>query len=82
MLTNLVRNFLLQFKEVGESASETFTGGYPYYYPVELFYIRIGSLTALLGLVAALLGKGDLRLTVAAISTLNLLVWFADAMAQ
>src|SRR5882724_1984777 len=60
----------------------SFTGGYAYYHPVELFCIRIGSLTALLGLVAALLGKGSLRFPVAAISILNLLVWFSDAMAQ
>ena len=60
----------------------TFTGGYPYYHLVELFCIGIGTLTALLGLVAAILGKGQLRLPVAAISTLNLLIWFADAVAQ
>jgi hypothetical protein len=60
----------------------TITGGYPFYHPVELFCIRLGSLTALLGLVAAIAGKGRLRLHVAAISILNLLVWFSDAMAQ
>lgn len=60
----------------------TFTGGYPYYHPVELFCLGIGSLTALGGLVAAIRGKGKLRLPVAAISTFNLLIWFADAVVQ
>lgn len=62
----------------------TLTGGYPYYHPVELFCIGMGSLTALLGLVAAIRGKGKLKLrrSVAAIATLNLLLWFADAMWQ
>ena len=60
----------------------TVTGGYPFYYPVELFCIRVDSLTALLGLVAALTRKGKLRLPVTVISILNLLLWFMDAMAQ
>ncbi len=59
-----------------------YTGGYTFYHPVELFCIRIGTLTALLGLVAALAGKGKLKIHIAAISLLNLLSWFADAMAQ
>jgi hypothetical protein len=58
------------------------TGGYPFYHPVELFCIRAGGLTALLGLAAALIGKGNLRLSVAVISTLNLLLWFMDAIWQ
>jgi hypothetical protein len=60
----------------------TLTGGYPFYHPVELFCIRFGFLTALLGLVASFVGKGKLRPHVAAISTLNLLFWFIDAVAQ
>ena len=60
----------------------TFTGGYPFYHPVELFCIRSGFLMALLGLVASIVGKGKLRPHVAAISTLNLLFWFIDAVAQ
>ena len=60
----------------------SFTGGYPFYHPVELFCIRYGSLTALLGLIASIVGKGKVRPHVAAISALNLLFWFADAMAQ
>ena len=59
-----------------------YTGGYPFYHPVELFCIRFGLLTALLGLISAAVGKGKLRPHVAVISTLNLLFWFMDAMAQ
>ncbi len=58
------------------------TGGYPFYHPVELFCIRAGSLTALLGIVAALLGKANVDAHVAVISTLNLLLWVMDAMGQ
>jgi hypothetical protein len=39
-------------------------------------------LAALLGLAAALVGKGKLRISVALIATLNLFLWFVDAMAQ
>jgi hypothetical protein len=53
----------------------TLTGGYPFYHPVELFRIRFGFLTALLGLAASIVGKGGIRPHVAAISTLNLLFW-------
>lgn len=60
----------------------SYTGGYPFYHPVELFCIRFGSLTAFLGLVASALGKGKPRAHVAVISILNLLLWFSDAMAQ
>ena len=59
-----------------------FTGGYPLFHPVELACIRLGSLTAMLGLICALAGKGRLRLSVTMISIFNLLVWFSDAMAQ
>jgi hypothetical protein len=58
------------------------TGGYPFYHPVELLCIRLGSLTALLGLICAITGKGRLRLHVTIISAVNLLLWFADAIAQ
>src|SRR6267378_490082 len=45
--------------------------------------IRFGFLTALLGLVASTLGKGKLRPPhVVAISIVNLLFWFGDAVAQ
>jgi hypothetical protein len=63
-------------------AHATVRGGYPFYHPLELLCIPVGSLTALLGLVAALIGKEKLRLPVAIISTWNLLLWFGDAMAQ
>ena len=59
-----------------------FTGGYSFYHPVELFCIRFGGLTALLGIVASIAGKGRLRLYVAALSALNLFLWFMDAMFQ
>ena len=55
------------------------TGGYPFYHPVELFCIRVGSLTALLGIGAALAGNGNVRFSVAVISTLNFLLWIMDA---
>jgi hypothetical protein len=58
------------------------TGGYTFYHPVELFCIRAGSVTALFGIVAALAGKGNVDGHVAVISTLNLLLWFIDAMSQ
>src|SRR6516165_10321831 len=35
-----------------------FTGGYPFYHPIELFCIRVGTFTGLLGLVMAVAGKG------------------------
>jgi hypothetical protein len=59
-----------------------FTGGYSFYHPVELFCIRFGGLTALLGIVAATAGKGTLRIYVVALSTLNLLLWLMDDVAQ
>jgi len=58
------------------------TGGYPFYHPVELFCIRVGGLTALLGIVAALAGKGRVDGHVAVISTANLLLWIMDAVGQ
>lgn len=58
------------------------TGGYPFYHPVELFCIGVGSLTALLGIVAAIAGKGKVDGHVAVISTLNLLLWLIDAVGQ
>jgi hypothetical protein len=59
-----------------------FTGGYPFDHPVEVFCLRWGFLAALLGLVAGAAGKGRLRPHIAVISTLNLLLWFMDAMAR
>ena len=59
-----------------------FTGGYPFYHPVELFCIRVGFLTALVGLVAGPIGRRKLRVPVAVLSAVNLLLWLADAMWQ
>jgi hypothetical protein len=59
-----------------------YTGGYPFYHPVELMCIRWGTLAALLGIVAAIVGKGRGRIPLAVISVLNLMLWFAAAMAQ
>jgi len=58
------------------------TGGYPLFDPIDLFCLRVGALAALLGLAAALVGNGRLRVFVAVIATLNLFLWFVDAMAQ
>src|SRR6267143_5627847 len=55
-----------------------FTGGYPLFHPAELACIRLGSLTAMLGIICGLAGKGRLRLSVTIISIFNLLVWFSD----
>lgn len=59
-----------------------YTGGYPYYDPVELFCLRIGLLTALLGLVLGLIGGRIVRIPIVIISTLNLLLWLIDSIAQ
>ena len=59
-----------------------FTGGYPFYHPVESFCIGFGFLSASLGLVASIAGKGKLLPHVAVISVLNLLLWLVDAAAQ
>jgi hypothetical protein len=58
-----------------------FTGGFSLIPAsrIELFCIAAGSLTALLGLVASLLGKGRLRLPTAIASVVNLCLWFLDA---
>src|SRR4029077_15914448 len=34
-----------------------FTGGYSFYHPIELFCIRFGGLTALLGIITSIAGK-------------------------
>jgi hypothetical protein len=59
-----------------------YTGGYPFYHSVELMCIRWGTLTALLGMVAAIVGKGRGRIHLAVICALNLVLWFTDALAQ
>jgi hypothetical protein len=59
-----------------------FTGGYDFYHPVEMFCIRLGSLASVLGLVAAVLGKGRARVATAVASFVTLLLWFVDAATQ
>ena len=54
------------------------TDGYTYYHPVELFCIRAGTFTALLGTVGAVAGKGNVDGHVAVISILNLLLWIIE----
>jgi len=63
-------------------AHALYTGGYPFYHPTELLCLRWGSLTALIGVVAAMTGFGKGRILLAIISFLNLLGWFADAVAR
>jgi hypothetical protein len=60
----------------------TLRGGYPFFHPVELFCIRFGMLTAVLGIVSTVMGTGRVRLHVAIISALNLFLWYLDAMGQ
>jgi hypothetical protein len=55
------------------------TGGYFSFDPVQLIYLRIGILTAALGLAIAFKAKGKLAGHVAVISALNLLIWLLDA---
>ena len=59
---------------------ESYTGGYRFSYPATSSCTRFGLLSALLGLVASIIGKGNLRLGIALISTLNLWIWFGAAM--
>ena len=59
-----------------------FTGGYPFYHPVEMFCIRVGSLASVLGLFAAAFGKGKVRVATAVSSLVTLLLWFVDAATQ
>ena len=58
------------------------TGGFPYYSPPLMLAFRIGFLTALCGVVAALIGKGQLEKPTFVSSLLCLLIWFVEAVAQ
>jgi hypothetical protein len=58
------------------------TGGFPYYSPPLMLAFRIGFLTALCGVMAALIGKGQLGVPTIVSSLLCLLIWFVEAMAQ
>jgi hypothetical protein len=63
-------------------AHAIFTGGLPYYHPILMLAFRIGLLTALIGVLAALIGKGQLEKPTIISSLLCLLIWFAEALAQ
>jgi hypothetical protein len=58
------------------------TGGLPYYSPPLMMAFRVGFLTALCGVLAALLGKGQLKVPTIISSLLCLLIWFVEAIAQ
>jgi hypothetical protein len=58
------------------------TGGFPYYSAPLMLAFRIGFLTALCGLAAALVGTGQLEAPTIVCSLLCLLIWFIEAMAQ
>lgn len=63
-------------------AHAIFTGGLPYYHPILILAFRIGFLTALAGVLAALIGKGQLEVPTIISSLLCLLIWFVEAIAQ
>jgi hypothetical protein len=63
-------------------AHAIFTGGLPYYHPLLMVAFRIGFLTALVGVLAALIGKGQLEKPTIISSLLCLLIWFVEALAQ
>ena len=58
------------------------TGGFPYYSPPLMLAFRVGLLTALCGVVAAFIGKGQLEVPTIVSSLFCLLIWFVEAMAQ
>lgn len=58
------------------------TGGLPYYSPPLMLAFRVGFLTALCGVVASLIGKGELEVPTIVSSLLCLLIWLVEAMAQ
>lgn len=58
------------------------TGGLPYYSPPLMMAFRVGFLTALYGVLAALIGKGQLEVPTIISSLLCLLIWFVEALAQ
>jgi hypothetical protein len=58
------------------------TGGLPYYSPPLMLGFRVGFLTALCGVLAALIGKGQLEVPTIVSSLLCLLIWFVEAIAQ
>jgi hypothetical protein len=67
---------------IGLAVHAFITGGLPYYHPVLMFAFRLGFLTALLGMVAALIGTGPLEVPTIVCSVLSLLIWIVEALAQ
>lgn len=59
-----------------------FTGGYPFYDPVEMSCIRAGFLCAFLAVLAAPVGMKKLRLSVSLLAVVTLVLWLWDGMAQ
>src|SRR5277367_462699 len=55
-----------------------FRDGYSGFHPVELRFMKWGSLTALAGIVCAAVGGRKNRILLAVISILNLLTWTGD----
>ena len=58
------------------------TGGLPYYDRVLMGAMRVGILTALVGMAAAFIGTGQLENPTIAVSGLCLLIWFVEELAQ
>jgi len=67
---------------VALGAHALITGGLPYYHPILMLAFRVGFLTALGGVLAALIGTGQLEVPTTFSSLLCLLIWFVEAMAQ
>jgi hypothetical protein len=59
-----------------------FTGGFPLYHPILLTFLRVGFWGAVIGLLAGLVGKGQLRLPTIVCSIISFVVWLSEAMAQ
>ena len=60
-----------------------FTGGYPYYHPIEMFFLGLGCLSAFLGFVCVVVApKGKLSPHIAILSVMNSAIWFMDAVRQ
>jgi hypothetical protein len=58
------------------------TGGFPYYSHPLMLAFSVGFLTALCGLLAAVIGTGQLEVPTFVSSLLCLLIWFVAAIAQ
>ena len=59
-----------------------FTGGFPFYHPVLLFWLRVGFWAAVMGFALGLLGKGQLRTPAIVCSIVCFVIWLSEAMAQ